>query len=188
MSNNLLDMMCLDIYLSGFGQKEHKKINEPIVNPRNIPPLMCWEFFYPSHLLRIKKLKMEKDIGALRVLAKEFRWELDLHDILSRNPYDALVITQSDKKILWVNDGFSEMTGYAKSEAIKQTPTFLQGELTSEKAKIKIKNQVSQQIPFKEELINYRKDKTTYKCEINVFPLKGKNCVHFLALEREISY
>lgn len=115
MRNNLSDMMCLDIYLSGLSDLEYKKVH-----------------------------------------------------------------------ILWVNNGFTEMTGYPKSEAINRNPDFLQGEKTSKAVILKIRNKIQQTKPFKTEIINYRKDGSVYNCEIRLFPLIGESSLHFLALERAV--
>ena len=61
-----------------------------------------------------------------------------------------------------------------------------QGILTSETTKNSIRNAISKKHPFKEVLLNYRKDGSTYWCEIEAYPKfdKKNNLVHFIAFER----
>ena len=78
------------------------------------------------------------------------------------------------------------MTGYTKTFALKKTPSFLQGKNTCAVTRNRIRNKILANEPFKEIVLNYKQDKTPYKCEINVFPLSHKNTTHYIALERAI--
>ena len=40
--------------------------------------------------------------------------------------------------------------------------------------------------PFTDIVINYKKDKTPYRCEIKVFPLFTENTTHYIALEKAV--
>jgi len=60
---------------------------------------------------------------------------LDIFDQL----YESIVITTAQldgnhPKIIYVNDAFSQMTGYTKDEIIGLTPRILQGSRTDKKA------------------------------------------------------
>ena len=97
------------------------------------------------------------------------------------------MLTNASKKILWVNNGFTEMTGYSKPQTINRNPSFLQGENTSEEVKKRIREKIQNEEPFIEEIINYRKNGSEYNCEVRIFPLSGNSSMHFLALERAIA-
>jgi PAS domain S-box-containing protein len=186
MSKNLFDMMCLDIYLEGLSSSEYQKIKDQIVPPGVKPPLLSWDFFYPSYQMRLRKATINTDITALETWTTKHNWPINLAETLKENPYEALVLTNDNGKILWVNNGFYEMTGYSKAEAIDKTPVFLQGKKTSSPKKERIRAHLKSRKPVKEVLINYRKDGTTYRCELNIFPLMGESTTHFLALERVV--
>lgn len=50
MKNNLSDMMCLDIYLSGLSKSELEKIQKHLKpSKRTVPPLLCWDIYYPYY-------------------------------------------------------------------------------------------------------------------------------------------
>jgi hypothetical protein len=78
------------------------------------------------------------------------------------------------------------MTGYTKKEAINRTPRFLQGENTSLKAKKNIKQQLKSNTPFKEVIINHKKDNSSYKCEVKIYPLYNKETTHYIAFEKQV--
>lgn len=161
-----------------------KKAN---VKKTGIPPLLCWDIYYPFYQEMLKKASVNVDFQAILKFLAKFNFETNLKEILNNHSYLALVLTDETQKILWVNNGFSEMTGYSKSFAINRTPGFLQGKNTSEEVKSRIRKKVEKKEPFKEVLINYRKDGSVYNCEVLTFTLKGNSTTYFLALEREIA-
>lgn len=184
MKNNLTDMMCLDVYLSSLNKEKYNEV-KALLQPstkQNVN-LLSWgihDLFYNK--------KTKDDINTLQVLASNFNWKNEIAEILNENPYESLVITNVSKKIIWVSDGFKKMTGYDKEYALQKTASFLQGKETSEATKSSIRKKILANKPFKEVIINYRKDKSAYKCELNVFPLfSKKGTTHFLALEREVA-
>ena len=188
MKNNLSDMMGLDMYLASLSKPELGKIQKYLKPSKKlVPPLLCWDIWYPHYQEMLNKAKIDSDLKALRKYSKKLNWRFDLDKTLNAFPYEALVLTDETKTILWVNNGFSEMTGYSKSKAINRSPSFLQGEKTSEKAKERLSQKIRLQKPFKEEIINYRKNGEIYNCEIRIFSLAGDNSLHFLALEREVA-
>lgn len=188
MKNNLSDMMGVDMYLAGLSKSEFKKIQKYLKpSNRTVPPLLCWDICFPYYQEMLNKAKINTELQVLYKYSRRYNWNIDLDKTLNAFPYEALVLTDETKNILWVNNGFAEMTGYPKSHAINRSPGFLQGEKTSEAVKsgIRKKNQLKK--PFKEVIVNYRKNGSTYNCEVRIFPLAGDNSLHFLALEREVS-
>ncbi|MEN1785633.1 MAG: PAS domain-containing protein [Bacteroidota bacterium] len=107
--------------------------------------------------------------------------------VLQSTHYDALVVTDAKKNIVWSNNGFFEMTGYSRNYAIGKRPSFLQGKDTSETTKSEIRQLLKAKKRFSKTLLNYRKNGEPYWCHIDVIPLfKDKKTVtHFLAMERE---
>lgn len=80
------------------------------------------------------------------------------------------------------------MTGYSKQFAVGRKPSFLQGEKTSIESKTKIRNRIYRNEPFRETVMNYKKNQAEYLCEIEFFPIvnKQKETKAFLALETEL--
>ncbi|GAB5564424.1 MAG: hypothetical protein Wins2KO_14870 [Winogradskyella sp.] len=187
MKYNMADMYALDLYLSNADKKDYKTAIQNITVPsaRHMS-LLSWDLYMNSYNERLTNAIKRNEFGQILSYAEHFKWQNNLDLVFSENDYEALIITDKNQKIIWVNDGFTSMTGYSKSYALSKTPRFLQGEQTSIETKKRIKNKIAQDVPFEDVIINHRKDNTTYKCEIKVFPLFGENTTHYLALEKEI--
>jgi len=187
MKSNLANMMGLDIYLSSLSNKEYEKIKHKIGTQKpKLMPLISWDFFMDGYHKRIAEAKKRTEIEQVLSFAKQFNWQNDLCLAFSENDYEALIITDTNQNIIWVNDGFTSMTGYSKKFAINKTPKFLQGEKTSQKTKNSIKEKIAKNKPFKEVIVNYRKNKTTYNCEVKIIPLYNENTTHFIAFEKQV--
>ena len=153
---------------------------------RYLSPIQSLDFYLDNFQSLCKKLKLENELLELRgILNRDL--EPSVIKILQSTPYEALVVTDLEKTIIWANNGFHEMTGYSKHFAIGKQPKFLQGEKTSQKTKMEIRSLLEQQKRFSKSLVNYRKNGEEYICEIDVVPLFNTNNVvtHFLAMERE---
>nr|WP_297786030.1 PAS domain-containing protein [uncultured Allomuricauda sp.] len=107
--------------------------------------------------------------------------------ILKQENYDALVVTSWDQNIVWVNQGFTEMTGYNKKYALGKKPNFLQGADTSNRIKKQIKEGLQNNHRYNVSIVNYRKNGETYRCQIKILPLSDskQELSHFIALEKE---
>lgn len=150
-------------------------------------PLLCWDIYSLHYFKNLEKLEKEKDIKTVNSFAKKEKWNNKINLIFKNQEFDALVITDLKQKIVWVNKGFTKMTGYTKRFAVNKTPRFLQGENTSLAVKKEIRAKLEKNQPFAGTVINYKKDKSLYNCEINIIPLhSNKKVTHFLALEKEV--
>lgn len=188
MKNDLSKMMCLDLYLSALSKKEYNRIKPLLEPPENFPmPLMSWDISGQEYQRKIQKAQKENDLKKLLLFAEKYNWSNSLSEILQDRNYEALVLTDASQKIVWVNKGFSEMTGYSANFAINRSPSFLSGPETSTVTRQNIAKKIQAGSPFKEVIINYRKNKEKYNCELNIFPLYRENITHYLALERQVS-
>lgn len=186
MSQELTNMMCLDVYLASLNKEQYDKIKHQLKPAKPVKfPLMSWGIFGSHYHQTGVKLDRERDLKHLKKLAIELKWKNDLDVIFRDASYEALVLTNMDKNIIWVNDGFVDMTGYAKKFAINRSPSFLQGKETKEKTRTIIRNKFLSNKPFTAVITNYKKDKTPYKCELKIYPLYGAETTHYLALEKQ---
>ena len=176
-------MICLDVYLERFGQNPDPELDSQLL-PSQVPhPLMAWDI---ASQRRFRDPK-SKTIRDLRELAKRHRWSLDT-SAFWRKDFDALVVTDLDQMIVWVSDGFEEMTGYSPLEAVGQKPNLLQGLETRDSTKRRIREAIGEKRPVKATLLNYKKDGTAYRCRIEVIPIftDSQTHTHFLAIEKSI--
>lgn len=188
MKANLSNMMSLDIFLNSLSTEDYNKTRLSI-NDSNTIPLISSDIYLSFFSSLLNKATINKDIDALDQLSKNHHWTNNIESILKNNNFDSLVVTNTSKKIIWVNDGFAKMTGYSKKYALHKTPAFLQGEKTQESSKNKIRTKINSQKPFKEVVWNYKKNKSAYKCELYIFPLRNleNKITHYLALEKEVA-
>jgi len=58
-----------------------------------------------------------KDLQKLALIAQAYNWTIALLVILAQ-PYQALVLTNANQVISWVNQGFNDMTGYFSERSL----------------------------------------------------------------------
>ena len=102
---------------------------------------------------------------------------------------NGVVITDPTGNILWVNSGFSRMTGYTLEDAIGQNPRILKSGRQSDQLYKELWQSISSGNSWKGELINKRKDGTLYDEEITITPVFGedKKVTHYVAIKQDVS-
>ncbi len=101
-------------------------------------------------------------------------------------PHIAVILTDKERKILWVNQDFTEMTGYSLDEVIGRSPGhILQGPDSEIEAINRIRKGLENRTPLKDQLINYRKNGEPYICKLVIHPIFGSDqeLTHFIAFE-----
>lgn len=187
MKYELAEMNSLDIYLSSLTNEEYEKTKHKIGTRKSKPmPLLSWDIFMDGYHRRLTEARKRVELEKVLSFAKQFNWQNNLELAFSENDYEALIITDKNQKIVWVNDGFTSMTGYSKSFALNKTPRFLQGEKTSLETKSRIKSKIELNKPFNDIIINHRKDNSIYECEVKIIPLYKKETTHFIAFEKQV--
>jgi PAS domain S-box-containing protein len=148
---------------------------------------MSWDLFMHHYQEMLSKTRQKFETEKINQHLKKFDCTVD-PNVFTNKTYDALVLTDAQQQILWVNEGFTCMTGYSKEFTIGQKPSFLQGENTSAKTRQKIKKCLVEGQPVRESIVNYRKDQSEYHCEIEIHRIQNQNgeVKAFLALERKL--
>lgn len=184
----MMQMMSLDIYLSSLSNEEYRKVKKQIPESSiKTMPLQSWDI-YSQHFRRLLSgQRRQNTINTFKEIAQKFQWENKIDELFENRDFEALVLTDLKNEIQWVSEGFTEMTGYSKQFALNKTPKFLQGKDTDAAVIERIRYKLSRDLAFKEVLVNYKKDRTPYRCEISVVPLLKDKTTHYLALERQIA-
>jgi diguanylate cyclase (GGDEF)-like protein/PAS domain S-box-containing protein len=104
---------------------------------------------------------------------------------------NAILIADHEGTILWVNRAFTTMTGYSQEEALAKDLRLLEfGEL-SESDYAKLWSTVSSGDVWKGEIVNRRKNGTTYPEEMTITPVTHDSGhatqVYFIAIKQDIS-
>jgi PAS domain S-box-containing protein len=107
---------------------------------------------------------------------------------------EAIIITDADlqgsgPRLLFVNTAFAQMTGFSVAEAVGQTPRISQGPRTDRAVLDQLRNHLNQGLPFRAELVNYRKDGTEYDVDLHINPLRDAAGVvtNFVAVRRDLT-
>ncbi|GJE60665.1 Blue-light-activated histidine kinase [Methylobacterium trifolii] len=77
-----------------------------------------------------------------------------------------------DNPIVWVNDAFLDLTGYAREELIGRNCRFLQGAGTDPDEVRRIHGAIAAVEPISTELMNYRKDGTPFWNAMTITPVR----------------
>jgi PAS domain S-box-containing protein len=89
----------------------------------------------------------------------------------------AMIVTdarQSDNPIIFANDAFLALTGYHRDEVIGRNCRFLQGPDTDQAQVDKIRQAVAAGEDVAVDILNYRKDGTTFWNALYLSPVRGK--------------
>lgn len=97
----------------------------------------------------------------------------------------AVIVTDKERKIQWVNDDFTQITGYTLPDVLGKKPSILQGKNTEQHIVEEIRNSLNQLIPIKADITNYRKNGEEYVCKLVIYPIFDKegNHTNYIAFE-----
>ena len=115
---------------------------------------------------------------------------LRLHSSALNAVATTVVITSPDGTIEWVNAAFTTLTGYTPEEAIGKNPRELVRSGGHDQAFYKqLWDTILEGNVWRGELINRRKDGSTYTEEQTITPLKNKNGMisHFISMKQDIT-
>lgn len=100
-------------------------------------------------------------------------------------PDIAVILTDASRHIIWVNRDFTKITGYSLGDVAGKKPSLLQGPRSERTAIERIRQNLHDQISFKDEITNYRKNGEAYLCKLVVHPIfNGDNQLsNFIAFE-----
>jgi PAS domain S-box-containing protein len=108
---------------------------------------------------------------------------------------DAIIILEAEpgelqgRRILYVNEAFTRMTGYSYEEATARTLRMLRGPKTNLSALDLIRVALDECKPVRVELVNYRRDGTEFWVECNIVPFANEKGVfsHWVSVQRDIT-
>jgi PAS domain S-box-containing protein len=105
--------------------------------------------------------------------------------------FHGIMITKAEPgyPIVYVNDAFTQITGYGSDELIGKSPAILQGAKTDRAELDRLDQALAEGRLFHGEAINYRKDGSEFIMEWKIVPVKNDKEVtsHYLALQRDVT-
>lgn len=126
---------------------------------------------------------------------REEEKQLRLLESVITNSNEAVVIIETDKTdkselvLQYVNDAFSKITGYSYHEAVGSSLKMLFGPETDAQKLAKLKKAIQNRHPIEFEIIQYRKDRTTFWTQISILPVSDKegNITHWIYIGHDIT-
>lgn len=120
--------------------------------------------------------------------------EFSLEDVV-KFANDIVIVTEAypldepGPKIVYVNQAFSDLTGFAPEEVIGKSPRILQGPDSDPETRAKIREALHKKEPIRTAIVNYSKTGRKYWLDINIIPLKNERgeVTHFAAIERDLT-
>lgn len=130
-------------------------------------------------------------VGVLRDISDRQKAleQLKLQSAALDSAANAVVITDADGNISWVNSAFTRLTGYDYDEVIGKNPRILKsGDQSSEEYQALWEAVLAGRI-WHGELVNRRKDGSDYIEEQTITPVRGSDgrISHFVAIKQDIS-
>ena len=127
-----------------------------------------------------------QDITRLKQKAEELK-KLSL---VAKETVNAVIITDKEQRITWVNQAFVNITEYSFEEAVGKRPgELLHGKKTSPKAERYLQEQIQKGLPFQCDILNYSKTGKEYWVELKGQPIlneKGE-VEQFFAIQTDIT-
>jgi PAS domain S-box-containing protein len=102
---------------------------------------------------------------------------------------DAIIVTDTQANIQYVNPAFTRMTGFRAEEATGKTPRILKSSRQDPEYYRDLWNTILAGQVWKGELINRRKDGTTYNEQMTITPVRdpGGVITNFIAIKQDVT-
>lgn len=110
--------------------------------------------------------------------------------LVAQKTQNAVIISDPEGKVQWVNEAFSKLTGYQPDEIIGMKPGhLLQGKDTLPETVAAIRKAIDERQPFTGEIYNYKKSGKGYWLSISIMPIYSRhgNLKGFIAIEMDIT-
>lgn len=102
---------------------------------------------------------------------------------------NAIVITDSEGLVIWVNQAFTRMTGYSAEESVRRDLGFLRSDLHDAQFYQELRATIRAGQVWQGEMTNRRKDGTLYPEEQTITPVTDERGVirHFVCIKQDIT-
>lgn len=109
-------------------------------------------------------------------------------DMIVSNSFNSVMVTKAaaETPIVYVNEAFTQLTGYTYEEVLGKSPSLLQGADTDPRVLDQLRKDLGAGRNFEGSTTNYRKDGTPFTMHWRVAPVRsGEGDVHyFIAVQR----
>jgi diguanylate cyclase (GGDEF)-like protein/PAS domain S-box-containing protein len=177
------------------------KVLEPSADGLRLSPrrsFAAWQQIMRGRSLPWTSVQREwlEQLGTLsdRLRLKALTERLQLLGAAVEGSADSICITRANldapgPEIVYVNAGFTRMTGYEPHEVLGLSPRILQGPDSDRGELARVRRELSAGRRSEAELINYRKDGSSFYIEWTISPLRDARgrITHFVAVQRDVT-
>ncbi|MFN4838959.1 MAG: PAS domain S-box protein [Phycisphaerales bacterium] len=125
-----------------------------------------------------------------RAAAHAMTRDLRRLSMIAERTSNSVIITDTERRIVWVNEAFTRVTGYTLAEVLGHSPgELLQCERSDPRAIEHMRRAIRAQEPCRTEIINRSKSGEYYVLDIEIQPLfdSAGKLTGFMAIESDIS-
>ena len=118
--------------------------------------------------------------------------DIELRNVAIANVTSGVTIAdarQVDLPLIYVNNGFQNITGYSAREAVGRSCRFLQGEDRDQPDLDKLRKALREAKPCIAQLRNYKKDGTLFYNELHISPVHNEEgeLTHFVGIQLDVT-
>ncbi len=126
---------------------------------------------------------------ALALLAARHQEQIILQTVALESAANAVIITDRNGRIHWVNPAFTRLTGYTPQEAIGDTPRMLKSGQHSESFYQELWETILAGRTWRSEVYNRRKDGSLYIDEQTITPVRDAtgDITHFITIKQDVT-
>lgn len=149
------------------------------------------DFILKDNLMRLNpSIVREHANYKLKYELKKKTQELKRLSLVASHTHNGVIIANNKGEIEWVNEAYTQLTGYELNDCFGQKPgDLLQGNGTNPKTIARIRKKLSERISFKEEILNYHKNGTPYWIKLDITPIIDGygDLTNFIAIQEDIT-
>ncbi|MBK8040816.1 MAG: PAS domain S-box protein [Verrucomicrobiaceae bacterium] len=134
--------------------------------------------------------KLNQRLTAQRAQLREQEAQSRKLALVAARTDNAVVVTDAEGRIEWVNEGFTRITGWPLAEVSGRTPgSFLQGPDTDPATIAHMRECVREQKSFRTEVLNYHRNGTKYWTALEVQTIRNDagEVTNFMAIESDVT-
>ena len=145
------------------------------------------EHFWDERL--VERLQHFANQAAIAIVASAARQRLSLLRAGFHAAANAVMVTDVQGTIQWINPAFTRLTGYEPGEVMGQTPRLLKSGRQDREFYRRLWETITAGNVWQGELVNRRKDGSFYTVEATITPVKNElgEIVNFISIKQDIT-
>ena len=130
-------------------------------------------------------------MGVVTDITEKKKWEdqVNLLTTALESAANGIVITDSNADVIWINDSFTNLTGYRFAEIVGKNVRILKSGVMDKKYYYNLWEIIKSGKVWQGEIINKKKNGDLYTEEMTITPVRidGEEITHYIALKQDIT-